>query len=83
MRARELERDVREKEALEKEMMSERDRNSILQQERERLQQVAKDSCLAQNGLRYVTSTSEQYSHGKFGSESDLLFAAYTLIYLY
>jgi len=59
VRAVDLERVLKEKQALEQEMGRERDRNEQLQQEREQLREVAKESSMAQNGLSALTDEHE------------------------
>jgi chromosome segregation ATPase len=59
IRAVDLERVLKEKEALEHEMGKERDRNEQLQREREHLREVARESSLAQTGLSALTDEHE------------------------
>jgi chromosome segregation ATPase len=59
IRAVDLERVLKEKEALEHEMGKERDRNEQLHREREHLREVARESSLAQTGLSALTDEHE------------------------
>ncbi len=78
IRAVDLERVLKEKEALEHEMGKERDRNEQLHREREHLREVARESSLAQTGLSAracagrLMSDQSNLRHSSLGADADI-----------